>query len=624
MRALPLVLLLACSEYDLSTEGAPLNGVSTPSQTDATVPRACPTDAPAGFDANVNESCTNEVETGTFDPVVKWSTPTFADGGANNVMMTPIVTTLNDDNGDGLVNEDDVPDIVFIAYGGFASTVRALSGANGAELWAYPDADLQMTGGVAAGDLDNNGRVEIVAMANTGIILIDANGQRLGKQLGLAGHISGTSDVPAISDMDHDGKPEIIAGNAVLSNTGTVVGLGTRGIGGVGGFNVGSCSFADDVDGDGQEEVVTGNALYRRDGSTIWSNGLADGYPAVADFDGDGQAEIVAAGQGEVRLIDTDGTLLWSRSIPGADATYYAGPPTVADFDGDGAPEIGVAAGSRYSVFEADGTLRWQSTTDDSSSGNTGSAVFDFEGDGAAEVVYADQTKLWVFSGVDGSVKLASSEHSNGTWLEYPVIADVDADGHAEIVVPQEYQYGGYTGITVFEDRLDSWQPGRRTWNQHAYSITHVNDDGTIPVTAAQNWRTYNSFRSGDLTSGDGTDAPDLAVSPAGICEALCPTSLTVWAHPGNEGLADVAPGAEPTLSLWAETTTGDLLLETVALTSTLTAGRYQDALPFEVSGLDWSGLIRLRFEIGSQELDCDPSNNVVAIEGPFCEEAGG
>ena len=43
---------------------------------------------------------------------------------------------------------------------------------------------------------------------------------------------------------------------------------------------------AADIDGDGDQEVVVGNALYRVDGSAIWSNGLTDGYPAVADFNG--------------------------------------------------------------------------------------------------------------------------------------------------------------------------------------------------------------------------------------------------------------------------------------------------------------------------------------------------
>ena len=122
-------------------------------------------------------------------------------------------------------------------------------------------------------------------------------------------NIYGTSDVPAISDMNHDGNPEIIIGRAIVSNTGSMIAAGAYGMGGVDYNNVGTCSFAVDVDGDGQEEVVTGNALYRMDGSAICHNGLGDGYPAAADFDHDGKAEIVASGEGEIRMIDTDGTL---------------------------------------------------------------------------------------------------------------------------------------------------------------------------------------------------------------------------------------------------------------------------------------------------------------------------
>jgi hypothetical protein len=618
----PILFLVACSEYDLAGG----QGSAAPGFTEDGGPLftgdECPPESLAGFGANINESCTNEVQTGTFDPVVKWEVSTFADGGANNVMMMPIVTSLTDDNGDGDIDENDVPDIVFIAYGGYSwvGTVRAISGDDGHELWAWTNPSVQITGGVAAGDVDGDGKVEVAVMLLDGIALLEHNGNEKWENHGMAGDIYGTSDVPAISDMDHDGSPEIIAGRSILDADGNVRGRGSFGMGGVEWNNVGTCSFAVDVDGDGEEEVVTGNALYDIDGGTVWKNNLADGYPAVADFDFDGKAEIVVSGQGELRLLDTDGTLLWRTPIPGADSAYYGGPPTIADFDGDGEPEIGVAAGSRYSVIEGDGSILWQNTTDDSSSGNTGSAVFDFEGDGVAEVVYADQTRLWVFSGVDGAVKLESSHHSNGTWLEYPVIADVDADGHADIVVPQEYQYGGFTGIAVFTDRNNSWMPGRRTWNQHAYHITNVEEDGTIPQNAALNWLSFNNFRSGDVTAGSGTDAPDLALTNGGICEAECDDDrLLIYVHPGNEGLSDVFAGAAATISVYAELADGtDQLVEERAV-GELPAGEYLESENFTLSGLDWANVEAIRADIWSQEPECDPTNNSERWEGPFC-----
>ena len=101
---------------------------------------------------------------------------------------------------------------------------------------------------------------------------------------------------------------------------------------------------------------------------------------------------------GELRLQDHDGSVIWAKNVTGSEI----GPPTVADLDGDGEPEIGVAGRNQYVVLEADGTFKWSRQTQDHSSGFTGSSVFDFEGDGASEIVYADETRLWVFDGATG------------------------------------------------------------------------------------------------------------------------------------------------------------------------------------------------------------------------------
>ncbi len=629
---LVLALISACSEYNVHEQKDPVPGDSdyvppdeteAPDDTEAPPDDDCPEQTLAGYDTSTDGDCENEVETGTFNPVVKWKKGDWSvDAGSNQVMSQPIVCQLSDDDGDGDIDTDDTPDIVLVSYGsGSYSTggvLRAMSGLDGTELWNKTGAGLQGTGGVACGDIDGDGIVELVSLTPSAAVAFEHDGSIKWTSGSISGHIDGTSDVAAISDMDGDGNPEIIAGRAIIDNSGAVVGKGSYGIGGVSG-NVGSASFAVDIDADGIQEVVVGNALYRMDGTAIWNNGETDGYPAVADFDGDGEGEIAVAGDGKIRLQDTNGTVLWKASIPGAGSSYYGGPPTVADYDGDGDPEIGVASGSRYSVFEADGTIRWQAVTDDSSSGNTGSAVFDFEGDGVAEVVYADQTTLWVFNGVDGSVKLNSSEHSNGTWLEYPTIADVDGDGHAEIVVANTAQYGTYSGIHVFGDADDSWRPGRKIWNQHAYHITNINEDGTIPASADLNWLDYNNFRSGDMTAGDGISAPDLTLAMGDVCEIDCDEDIVlVWLHAGNEGAVDLDVAA--TVLVYARTGSTDTLLDTVTIAPSLTVGRYADSVLVELTASQVEGIDSLVFEISSEDLECAEDNNTLVWPGPFCE----
>ena len=146
--------------------------------------------------------------------------------------------------------------------------------------------------------------------------------------------------------------------------------------------------------------------------------------------------------------------------------------PDNADYDGDGAPEI-ESHPMTTTMFSRHGTILWTHEISDRTSNMTGSAVFDFEGDGYSEVVYAGEQNLWVFSGVDGVARLRDNSHYS-CWFENPVIVDVDRDGQVEIVVVD------YNGVRVLGDASESWVSARSVWNQHAYSITNINDDLSI------------------------------------------------------------------------------------------------------------------------------------------------
>src|SRR5206468_3491949 len=93
-------------------------------------------------------------------------------------------------------------------------------------------------------------------------------------------------------------------------------------------------------------------------------------------------------------------------------------------------------------------------------------------------------------------------------WVEEPVVADVDGDGDAEIVVASD---GTTAGIHVFEDVASGWAPTRRIWNQHGYHITNVDEDGTIPMTETTNWLSLglNNFRLNAFGPNDIHDSDD-------------------------------------------------------------------------------------------------------------------
>ena len=99
----------------------------------------------------------------------------------------------------------------------------------------------------------------------------------------------------------------------------------------------------------------------------------------------------------------------------------------------------------------------------------------------------------------------------------------------------------------MYHDRLEGWARTRKIWNQHAYSITNVNNDGSIPAQPARHWLNpeLNTFRSNVANYfGDGPSpyaAPDLAVSQvSAVCDG---SSLNISASVLNQGAAPVAGG---------------------------------------------------------------------------------
>jgi len=88
-------------------------------------------------------------------------------------MMAPIVIKLDNDNCDGKVNQNDIPEIVFSTFTRGAyykqGTLHAISIKNGAfvEKWSVSNGT-QPGGGLAAADLDGDGVPEIIACANPG------------------------------------------------------------------------------------------------------------------------------------------------------------------------------------------------------------------------------------------------------------------------------------------------------------------------------------------------------------------------------------------------------------------------------------------------------------------------
>ena len=509
----------------------------------------------------------------SFAPVVKYH------WDKASVMMPPIVVQLDDDNCDDKIDERDIPEIVFMSFQGGAynnnGTLHAISIVGGAlvEKWSVtPQTDALWPGrALAAGELDGAPGVEIVACTDTNKVrAFDAKGAPLWTSAAVL------CDQPVIADLDGDGAPEVITHGAILDGK---TGATKSPIPAVGPSWWAEKTIAADVDLDGKLEVVTPTRVFAGDGSLLVNSGLGGTFPAVADLDLDGKPEIVAIfnvhGQGPHHLhvwryrpelpqkfeiirqmIDINGPLSPALCPAGSAGNIGGGgPPTIADFNGDGVPDVGVAGGIGYAVFDGKKlmdpgvapaeTLLWIKQTQDCSSAFTGSSVFDFNGDGQAEVVYADEIHMRIYKGATGEV-LSQVCNTSGTLHEYPLVADVDNDGHADIVVvSNDYSSlncGGIKtrGVRVFGDAGDQWVRTRRIWNQHAYHVTNVHEDGTIPAVEQPNWVTpgLNNFRQNVQPQGEFA-APDLVVRIFPRC--VGPYGLV--ARVRNLGTAAVPPG---------------------------------------------------------------------------------
>jgi hypothetical protein len=210
-----------------------------------------------------------------------------------------------------------------------------------------------------------------------------------------------------------------------------------------------------------------------------------------------------------ISLIEHDGAVTWQDQRPTGDpagGTTWLRPATVHDFDGDGLPEFAVSSANHYTVYEPDATTVWSANVSDLSGIAAGTA-FDFLGDGIAEAMYADEQNMYAFDGT--GMSLMQISRRSGTLSEYPTVADIDNDGSAEIlVVSNNHLGGGDPGLQAIRDVDERWIQARRIWNQHAYHVTNVREDGTIPAFEPPHWELLNTFRTNAQIEGGGICMP--------------------------------------------------------------------------------------------------------------------
>ncbi len=403
---------------------------------------------------------------------------------------------------------------------------------------------------------------------------------------------------PYIVDIDEDGTPEIVLGNDIFGivNGALVKRVAGPALGYVGVSTVSTgCTIdvvvTDIIATNPGKEIVFGSRVYGvnlssgittilKDLNTVTGSGIPandNGPTAVADMNGDGKLDIIYNGSTHVVMWNPNSTTLANtllfKRVPPSFNYGARGLPLIANVYNDkttggklidlpealiinsvsGSAGIVTAYNLNYNTTSGTTTQYiWSLATNDMS-GCTGITAFDFDGNGIREIIYRDQSTLRIINGNLGTpVNYTSAAVTSATWGEYPIVADLNNDGQAEIAVT------GNNSLQVFgSDPLKfSWRGAPNYWNQRNYRIVNINNDLTVPATetnsaiaiAFNNNLAQLQFSDavGNGILNGSTFAADASITINSIT-GVCP-DLTISATISNNGSYQLPAGTYVTL----------------------------------------------------------------------------
>ena len=513
------------------------------------------------------------------------------------------------------------------------------------------------------------------------------------------GQLLATSDINmpcegviSVTDFNYDGWPELYIGNTIF-DAATLKRLCAGPLDG----NMGrswrcsinengraAMSFAANVLGDSHPELICGNTIYhvnivsRTDASlnsvtemktiALPNRVPQDGNVAVADFNLDGQLDVMVVIDGTQSEI-TDSAYIYAYDPVSENIlfihSHYAktiGYPMVGDIDGDGYLEFiyldykTPVSSSRITAMKYNPQIglqtKWQATHSDES-GQTSMTLFDFNQDGIMEIVYRDQDKLRIINGSGKShltgndtisfYNLYAKSMSAGTWKEYPVVADINGDGAAEIVTCGKVNSGlGWVGGELWViGGVHPWAPARPVWNQYLYNVTNVNKDLTIPTPLFDNAtvftdpqgvvrRPFNNFLQ-QATTLDQYGRPFMPLANLSVTQnpvitynddniqvvmTVCNTGELVFGGPMFVSIYTSSGDLIQTEEVVQGLQPGECTNITLSISTTLLA-TFENPYPLQVTAND-NGDGAAQY--GGLQAECDTTDNSIHFDGRPCQ----
>lgn len=308
---------------------------------------------------------------------------------------------------------------------------------------------------VLARDLDGDGHQEIFAASLDGTVYgwssnsLDASGTPVPLPGWPIFHtVRGVRASPVAGDVDGDGDLEIVT----VANDGFARAFELDGTllpgwpAGQGRPGAGSTPAIFDFDGNGTDEVVFGGTdsllyVFQGDGTNfpgfprqLTAKVLA--APVLADVEGDATPEIfVPTRDGKVWGMRSDASDLPGWPVSVDPYTYVPPSPAVADLDSDGVPEILVPGGTKVFALNADGSPHAGFPLELGEDAITSPVVADLDGDGSLDILQASTDRTLHALRLDGSALPGWPRTFREMPSSTPFVADIDGDGDLDVAL---------------------------------------------------------------------------------------------------------------------------------------------------------------------------------------------
>ena len=486
---------------------------------------------------NVPSTCQVIPKFDTFSALQQWHWPKDLPGGVPStdptyirVIVMPMAANMTDDNGDGVIDENDIPDVVFVAYSTTRSpddqapsVIRVISGDDAHEIassapryWTYPlDA--------AIADVDDDGYPDIIAGTDlhhkrgsndfsTGenaeyleVLTVmpipktdpeEAQKYKLETKYRLDIPFDQKLSFISVANIDGEGTPEILtnAGIASVVEVDGVKKLQWRQ--GCENSNKYGYPHAADLDGDTIMEIVTNSAIYDTH-CNLLTDGLSGGHVAIANLmpsadDAAETGELIpeiaqtngGKGGGTFRFSKVykkdngDGTFTWSVK-----EVWRAPIPVDAN----------------RSNYVSAGCPNATTNTHLCNSGGGTPVIADFNDDGYPDVGVAARYYYIVYSN-DGTPNGGKVLWADSKTIDYSSavtgssVFDFEGDGKAEVVYADEHTLHIYTGEgsgvdedgDTYPDPVHLYSIPNNSATGYEYPIiVDVDNDGSTEIVVA-------------------------------------------------------------------------------------------------------------------------------------------